>query len=116
MALLKESGERVGVFGVVFDGEEAELNYILAPEYRGKGYASEALLCLMQALDCMEETSEDSHMRVQRFVAEIHKENLSSICLIERLGFTLERTEKKMCFYVKEAGVRNHGQESGTGI
>ena len=76
------SGERVGVFGVKRESEnatEAEISYILLPEKYGKGYASEAIKRLIIFCQCQ--------WKCDSIVAEIHKDNFPSVRFIERLGF-----------------------------
>lgn len=77
---LTEDGERIGVFGLIREGDEAEVSYLLAPEARGKGYASEAVNGLLRYA---KET-----WGIRRATAEIHKDNGPSLALARRLGFT----------------------------
>ena len=75
----------VGVFGVKRDNKdskEAEVSYILAPQQYGKGYASEAVNCLIQF--CREE------WKCVCVTAEVHEENSDSIRFAEKLGFAIE--------------------------
>lgn len=91
------SGERIGVFGVSRESEEsrsAEVNYILAPEHYGKGYASEAIMRLVDF--CRDE------WRCSCVAAVIHRNNAASIRLAERLGFTLESEAESFLRYVKQ--------------
>ena len=76
---LTKDGERIGVFGLIREGDSAEVSYLLAPEARGKGYAAEAVNGLLRYA---KET-----WRVCRVTAEIHKENGPSLALARRLGF-----------------------------
>ena len=79
MCIEKATGQRAGVFGLSREDDTAEVSYILAPEMRGRGYASEGVGRLIrfarEAWLCRE------------IVAEIHRDNAPSIALIERLGF-----------------------------
>ena len=77
---LTKDGERIGVFGLIREGDSAEVSYLLAPEARGKGYAAEAVNGLLRYA---KET-----WRVCRVTAEIHKDNGPSLALARRLGFT----------------------------
>ena len=43
----KESGNRIGVFGLYKKEKKAEINYLLAPEAQHKGYAAEAIKSLI---------------------------------------------------------------------
>jgi len=77
----------IGIFGVKRESESsgtAEISYILAPDHYGKGYAGEAVKRLMTF--CADE------WKCRRVIAEIHKDNLSSIRFIERLSFVYEST------------------------
>jgi RimJ/RimL family protein N-acetyltransferase len=61
---------------------QAELGYTLATEYQGKGYASEAVLGLLEHLF----TERELH----RVSAEADARNTASVRLLERVGFTRE--------------------------
>ena len=81
MCIEKNSGNKIGVFGLLKKDDVAEVNYLLIPEAQHKGYASEGLEALIQyAVDKWD---------VNSIIAEIHKENVESIALIKKLGFGL---------------------------
>lgn len=61
---------------------QAELGYTLATEYQGKGYASEAVLGLLEHLFVERE--------LHRVSAEADARNTASVRLLERVGFTRE--------------------------
>ena len=94
MGFEKSSGSKIGVSGAVIDGENAEINYILAPSAKGMGYASEAVRRVIQYVR--------SEFHVKRFIAEIHKDNLPSIAFAERNDFTLESSSGDFLLYVLE--------------
>ena len=98
MCFEKSSGSKIGVFGSVVlrltGGGEAEINYMLKPEARHKGYASEAVRRIIQYVR--------SEFHIKRFIAEIHKDNLPSVALAERNGFTLESSSGDFLLYVSE--------------
>ena len=71
-----------------------EINYMLKPEARHKGYASEAVRRIIDYVR--------SEFHVKRFIAEIHKDNLPSVALAERNGFTLESSSGDFLLYVSE--------------
>ena len=79
MCLEKSSGRKAGVFGLIRDGADAEVNYLIAPEARRKGYASEGVagLCGLAA----------GYWHVERIIATVHRDNTASLRLAERLGF-----------------------------
>lgn len=67
---------------------------MLKPESRHKGYASEAVRRIIQYVRF--------EFHVKRFIAEIHKDNLPSVALAERNGFTLESSSGDFLLYVSE--------------
>ena len=86
----------MGVFGISRDSEVSdtvEVNYILDPEQQGKGLASEAVEALIAF----------AHQKWNSVyaVAEIHKENTSSINLAERIGMTYYDDIDKYVIYRK---------------
>jgi len=83
----KESKSLIGDIGVHFldngtQNKQAEIGYTLDKEFRGKGYATEALT---KVLDYLINT-----LNKHRIVASIDPQNTASIRLIERLGFRKE--------------------------
>ncbi len=76
------TGERTGVFGIRRLGSgAAELSYILLPDMMGKGYATEAINAMMDYFS--------EKWDINCFIAEIHKDNQSSIHFVEKLGFKM---------------------------
>lgn len=62
----------------------AEVGYLVAPGERGNGYATEAAgLCLRYAFDDRD---------LYRVWATVNEGNDASVCVLEKLGFTLEGT------------------------
>ena len=94
MAVERETGRKIGVFGLVRDGGTAEVNYILSPDARHRGYAREAVERLMQYAR--------ERWQVERILAEIHRDNKASVALAERLGFTVLSSEGEFIIYVVE--------------
>ena len=84
MCIEKETGKKIGVFGLVTGEDSAEINYLLAPDAQHKGYAAEAVRCL---------TEFAKNQKILHVVAEIHKENKPSIRLIRKQGFVPERSK-----------------------
>ena len=86
LAIVHQANKKViGDIGVYFlpdNPKEVKLGYTLASEYRGHGYATEALRLLID------------HLMISfgktRFIALISPENTDSIRLVKRLGFTLQ--------------------------
>ncbi len=82
MCFEKQTGNRIGVFGLYKDDGAAEINYLLASEAQHKGYATEAVKELMRFAS--------DEWGYKRFIAEIHEENEASVTLAEKLGFRVE--------------------------
>ena len=68
------------------DKDEFELSYIISPMYRGKKIGQ-----IMMSLYLIE--------RKGSFLCEVNEENVPSIKMIEKLGFKLFNTEKRVNFY-----------------
>ncbi len=75
----RDSGQKIGVFGLVKTGDVVEVNYLLAPEAQHKGFASEGIRAMVRYSAKMGD--------VRHVVAEIHRENNPSVTVIKRLGF-----------------------------
>ena len=66
--------------------DEFELSYTISPMYRGKKISQ-----IMMSLYLIE--------RIGTFFCQVNEENIPSIKMIEKLGFKLFNTEKKLNFY-----------------
>jgi RimJ/RimL family protein N-acetyltransferase len=81
--LVRDTGETAGFVGFVprtMDwGEELELGWMLMPDARGQGYATEAA-CALRATKPRE-----------RIISLIREDNAASQHVAQRLGATLER-------------------------
>lgn len=76
---LKEGGQLIGSTGFHFtSADEAETGYILAREAWGRGYATEALLAMVEAARAL---------GVRRLVAPFHPDNHASRRVLEKGGF-----------------------------
>ncbi|MEV6409994.1 GNAT family protein [Kribbella sp. NPDC051718] len=77
-------GQLIGDIGLnTFDNlMQADIGYTLAPEYQGKGYATEAVGGLLDQLFTVRE--------LHRVSAEVDARNVASARLLERLGFQQE--------------------------
>lgn len=94
---LDNLGQPIGVFGISREHEDcdtAEISYILAPQSRGVGYATEAITAL---LDFLTRT-----WNVRFVIAEIHEENEPSKQLAQRLGMELFSKDRFFCIYRTE--------------
>ena len=92
IALLRDNP--IGVFGlnrVKGKNMEAEIGYILSNEYYGHGYASEAIRTIV-------DWSRDN-WGCKAIIAEIHKENVSSIRFVLRNGFKYEKSDENFNIY-----------------
>lgn len=99
----RRAGEVVGQAGIVMievDGRrEASLGWMIAPEHRGRGHATEAAAaCLAWAFE---------HMEAERVIAPVRPENPASIRVAERIGmregWRTEFAGFEHVIYVKEA-------------
>ncbi|NNM92027.1 MAG: GNAT family N-acetyltransferase [Candidatus Eremiobacteraeota bacterium] len=83
LVVLRESGENAGWISLRIPEREpgaAEVGYTLLAEFRGRGYATEAVSALI------EEAFAAVHL--QRLCAYCVPQNFASIAVLERLGFT----------------------------
>ncbi|MBO4501164.1 MAG: GNAT family N-acetyltransferase [Clostridia bacterium] len=87
--VLKENGRMIGTCGYAnIDSQnmKCEIGYVLSPDFRGKGYMTEAVKAVL-ALSFEKLGFETAELRIMQG-------NLRSAALAERAGFTLERTCK----------------------
>jgi RimJ/RimL family protein N-acetyltransferase len=83
--LEKASDKLIGDFGLHFIGSEnrqVEIGFTLSKSFQGKGYASEAFIHIVDYLFYT--------LKKHRIIASIDPENISSIKLVEKLGFRKE--------------------------
>lgn len=82
---LKESGEVIGRAGLEYkEGFEGlEMGFMLGKEYQHKGYAYEACKAILEYAK--------SELEQNDIYAVVHKENLASISLCERIGLKEKR-------------------------
>lgn len=85
---------KLGVFGLKVDKEKmlAEVNYLLAPQYQGYGYA-------LEAVDRLIKCAKDDFLCTS-VIAMVHEENRKSIQLAEKLG--MKRKERQAPFWIYE--------------
>lgn len=91
---LDRDGKPVGIFGIRRDDSdpfEAEVSYIIDPEFYGQGYGSEGVRWLVSK--CGE------IWNCNIVTAEIHRENVTSINLVKKLGFTEQKTNGDFVIY-----------------
>lgn len=83
----KNTGESVGLVELRLQGWRAELGYVMAPAFAGRGYMSEAVAELVRwAL-------EQPH--IFRVYAYVDCENPASVRVLEKAGLTLEGTLRR---------------------
>ena len=85
VGVLKETGERVGDFGIWRAGREhqqGEIGYIVHPDHQGKGYATEGCELLLRL------GFEDAGFH--RIFARLDARNSASARVLERLGMRRE--------------------------
>lgn len=85
LALVKEVDDvLVGDLAICLkdDGAQAEIGFSIMPEYQGKGYALEAVKCLLTHLFY--------NVGLHRIFASVDPDNNRSIQLLNKLGFRLE--------------------------
>jgi len=85
---LEESGELIGSVMFRYDDMKdgiCEIGYSIGKQYWGKGFGTEIVKEILKTLQ--------KEQRIHTAIAWSHKENISSIKILERLGFT--RTPQK---------------------
>jgi ribosomal-protein-alanine N-acetyltransferase len=87
----KESGRRIGYCGLLdkeLDGKtEIDLNYFVAPEFQGRGFATETALALIRHAF--------GPMELNRLVSLIDPENTASQRVAVKAGLRKEKTIKR---------------------
>jgi len=84
---LKQTGEKVGVTGFFAKWEpyqQAELGFLLDPDYQGKGYAKESALAVLDYIFNVG--------KYHKAIATVTEGNDASCQLLQKLGFKLEGT------------------------
>ncbi|MBD2252960.1 GNAT family N-acetyltransferase [Nostoc parmelioides FACHB-3921] len=82
---LKATGEMIGdcAFCILADdSKQAEIGFTIAQTHQGKGYATEAVTCLLEYLF--------KNQNLHRVRANCDPENIASIKLLKRVGMRLE--------------------------
>lgn len=70
----------IGIWNIVQEKAEAEIGYELLPQYQGKGLMAEALTAALQfGFDTL---------KLKTIIAEPRADNLGSVTLLEKSGFT----------------------------
>lgn len=82
---IEDSGSEqlVGECLIIFSGHlQAEIGYVIAPGFRGKGFAKEAVSTLLNI--CF------SNLKLHRLSARVHPENTASINVLKSFSFRKE--------------------------
>lgn len=90
-------GNLVGVFGIkrnLQKDNNAEISYILAPDKKGKGYATEAFNSIISFL-C-------NNWKCDYVVAEIHENNIDSINFAIKQGMKFDSQKREFKLYKKQ--------------
>lgn len=91
---IKGFNELVGDIGIHFiesDNSEVEIGYTLSIEYQGKGYATEAVVGVINYLF--------SNINKHRVIASVDPTNIKSMALLERIGMRKEAHFKKSIWF-----------------
>lgn len=86
-------GEKAGQTRVDIEEQGAEVNISLMPEFQGRGVA---FIAIEQV---MEKISQEQGIKI--FMAHIHRENIASQKLFEKLGFEFQNQDDVWKTYVK---------------
>ena len=94
MAIEKQTEKPIGLFGLhknQEEPEEIEINYLLAEEAQGKGYAKEVVEELIKWAK--------KQWNAKMIFAEIHCKNNASLNFIEKMKFTKDRAVGEFFIY-----------------
>ena len=95
MLILENENRPAGLVRLERKDDEVVLNYLIAPEERGKGLASRMLLMTMSEVN--------NYWQNIKVLAYTLPENIASIKSLEKAGFTLESsTSGKNCYVFKK--------------
>jgi RimJ/RimL family protein N-acetyltransferase len=101
-AIHRGSGRFAGRLGLlrsrIGGREETEVSYLLAPEYRGQGLATEGVQSLLNLAR--------TRLGLSRIVAVIHPENVASMRVAERCGLEYAHSVEYRSFGVVQLWVR----------
>lgn len=78
--IMMEDEVPVGQIRLSINGDEAEIGYSIAPEYRGKGYGK-------ILLDLLKEEVKKNRTDIKTFVAKVKPDNIASQKVFEKEGF-----------------------------
>jgi RimJ/RimL family protein N-acetyltransferase len=91
---IKETHELIGDIGIHFiddENSQVEIGYTLSSENQGKGYASEAVMNVINYLF--------DDLKKHRILASVDPRNIKSIALLKRIGMREEAHFKKSIWF-----------------
>ena len=86
----KKDGSKIGHIGTHLFGGILEIGYAIAPEERGRGYATESVKIIVDYLFLSR--------NIVRIGSATHVQNKASQKVLEKAGFTREGTERRGTF------------------
>lgn len=75
----------IGQIRLNIDGDEAEIGYSIAKEYRGQGYGHSILRLVAEVVD-------KEHQEIKYLIAKVKPENIASNKLFQNEGYTVQYT------------------------
>ncbi len=79
--ILRETGQAIGVTGLCLTSGEAEVGYLLLPQFYGRGFGTESLAALVN----WAKTTQG----ITKFKAVVTEGNIGSERVLEKVGFSL---------------------------
>ena len=77
--IMEKNGVPVGQIRIDIEGEVGEIDYAIAPEYRGNGYGS--IICKLM-VDFVRK-----NLKIKKLIARVKTKNIASQCCFIRNGF-----------------------------
>jgi [ribosomal protein S5]-alanine N-acetyltransferase len=90
----KDEDELIGTicfWNISADGQEAEIGYMLSPEFQGQGIMRESMIAVIDY--------GFTSMKLKSIAAEVHQKNIRSVKLLEKEGFIYKKIEEEMAHY-----------------
>ena len=78
---LRETGQAIGVTGLCLTSGEAEVGYLLLPQFYGRGFGTESLIALVDWATTTQ--------GITKFKAVVTEGNIGSERVLEKVGFNL---------------------------
>lgn len=90
----KDKDELIGTicfWNISSDGKEADIGYMLSPEFQGQGIMRESMIPVI--------AYGFTTMKLKAILAEVHCKNIRSIKLLEKEGFVYKKSEEDLAYY-----------------